>query len=46
METPHFLAIIEDGEYDYAYGSPFCWGCGYALVIFLNEDNRVEWDFY
>lgn len=36
-----FLGAIRDEFY-----TPFCWGCDYSLVIFLNELNQVECKFY
>lgn len=36
-----FLGAMRDEFY-----TPFCWGCDYSLIIFLNELNQVEWKFY
>ena len=42
VEQDAFLGSIHDGD----YFSPFSWGCGYSLIMYLNEDNQVKWDFW
>ena len=42
VEQDAFLGAIHDGD----YFSPFNWGCGCSLIMYLNEDNQVVWDFW
>lgn len=42
VQQDAFLGSIHDGD----YYSPFCWGCGYILIMYLNKDNQVMWEFW
>lgn len=41
ITTDKFLGLIMDGN----VFSPFNWGCGYNLVIYLDKGGKVVWDF-
>ena len=51
-DQSRFLGQIHDGDYETGPNgavwniSPFNWGCGSILMMYLNDEGKVEWNLW